>query len=202
MTKRLADGLLANTINIPGLESPRELVKWAYDAKIGDVSDVFEFNNKIVVASLTSIKDEGLVDLEDVRSSVEPIVLNAKKAEMLLEDLSQYSTLQEIESNYGVTTKSAEGLLFSNTQVPTLGNEPGFIGAVFALAEGETSDAFTTSRGVCMVNVDKVISSPSSSDFSGAKNSLISNLQSRSSFQVYQALLELADVQDNRANFY
>jgi peptidyl-prolyl cis-trans isomerase D len=202
LTKRLADGLLANTINIPGLESPRELVKWAYDAKIGDVSDVFEFNNKIVVASLISIKDEGLVDLEDVRSSVEPIVLNAKKAEMLLEDLSQYSTLQKIESNYGVTTKSAEGLLFSNTQVPTLGNEPGFIGAVFALAEGETSDAFTTSRGVCMVNVDKVISSPSSSDFSGAKNSLISNLQSRSSFQVYQALLELADVQDNRANFY
>ena len=53
-----------------------------------------------------------------------------------------------------------------------------------------------------MVNVNKVISSPSSSDFSGAKNSLISTLQSRSSFQVYQALLELADVQDNRANFY
>ncbi|MDB2651754.1 hypothetical protein N9Y26_00235 [bacterium] len=35
-----------------GLESPRELVKWAYESNIGDVSDVFEFGDKIVVASL------------------------------------------------------------------------------------------------------------------------------------------------------
>lgn len=202
LTKRLADGLLANTINIPGLESPRELVKWAYEAKIGDVSDVFEFNNKIVVACLTSIKDEGLVDLDDVRSTVQPIVMNNKKSEMLLEELSQYSSLEEVESNYGVSKNNAEGLLFSSTQVPSLGNEPGFVGSAFAIGEGETSDAFAISRGVCMVRVNKVISSPSSTEFLGTKSSLISALQSRSSFQVYQALLELADVQDNRADFY
>jgi len=202
LTKRLADGLLANTINVPGLENPRELVKWAYEAEVGDVSDVFEFDNKIVVACLTSIKEEGLVDLEDVRSTVEPKVINRKKSEMLLEDISEYTSLQEIESNYGVPSKSAEGLLFSSSQVPSLGNEPAFVGAAFAIGEGQTTDAFTTSKGVCMLHVDKVVSSPTTAEFASTKNSIISTMQSRSSFQVYQALLELADVQDNRADFY
>ncbi|MDA8963510.1 SurA N-terminal domain-containing protein [bacterium] len=202
LTKRLADGLLANTINIAGLESPRQLVKWAYDAEIGDVSDVFEFNDKIVVACLTSIKDEGIVDIEDVRSTIEPIVRNNKKSEMLLEELSQYSSLQEVESNYGVSMTKAEGISFSSSQVPSLGNEPAFVGAVFAVEEGETTNVFATSKGVCMIQVDKVIASPSSVEFASTKNSIISTLKSRSSFQVYQALLELADVKDNRADFY
>ena len=91
---------------------------------------------------------------------------------------SNYDEFNESASNQNLTKRLADGLLANTINIPGL------------------------ERGVCMVNVDKVISSPSSSDFSGAKNSLISNLQSRSSFQVYQALLELADVQDNRANFY
>jgi peptidyl-prolyl cis-trans isomerase D len=79
LSKRVADGLLESTNAIPGLDNPRELVHWAYQAEIGQVSDVFEFGNKIVVATLTSIKNEGLVDLEDVRSTIEPIVRNTKK---------------------------------------------------------------------------------------------------------------------------
>ena len=76
------------------------------------------------------------------------------------------------------------------------------MGAVFAVEEGETTNVFATSKGVCMIQVDKVIASPSSVEFASTKNSIISTLKSRSSFQVYQALLELADVKDNRADFY
>lgn len=80
LSKRVADDLQENTITIPGLESPRELVKWAYESNIGDVSDVFEFGDKIVVASLTSIKQEGLSDLDDVRAEVERLVIDKKKS--------------------------------------------------------------------------------------------------------------------------
>ena len=53
-----------------------------------------------------------------------------------------------------------------------------------------------------MLKVDKVIPAAENSDFSNAKNSIINNLKSRSSYQVYQALVELFDVKDNRAKFY
>ena len=202
LSKRVADGLLESTNTIPGLDNPRELVRWAYQAKIGQVSDVFEFGNKIVVATLTSIKNEGLIDLEDIRSTIEPIVRNNKKTEMLLNDLADLSSLDEVASNYGVEIENAEGLNFSSSQVPTLGNEPAFVGAAFALNEGQTSTAFSTSKAVCVVKVDKVISSPESGDYSSVKNSLLTNLQGRSTYQVFQALLENTEVIDNRAEFY
>mgnify|MGYP005723876295 CR=1 FL=1 len=85
---------------------------------MGNVSDVFEFGDKIVVASLTSIKKEGLTDLEDVRAEVETIVRNNKKSEKLMEELSDYSTLEDLSSDFGYSVRNVEGLNFSSTQVP------------------------------------------------------------------------------------
>ena len=202
LSKRLADGLLESTNTIPGLENPRELVRWAYTAKLGNVSDVFEFNDKIVVACLTAIKKEGLSDLDDVRATITPIVRNKMKSELLLDELSMLSSIDDMASNYGTSIKQAQGLNFSSNQVPELGNEPRFVGVTFALEEGQTSTAFAISRSVCMLRVDKVISSPEGADFSSNKQSLMSTLKNRSSFQSYQALQQLLEVTDNRADFY
>ena len=170
------------------MENPRELVRWAYTAKLGNVSDVFEFNDKIVVACLTAIKKEGLSDLDDVRATITPIVRNKMKSELLLDELSMLSSIDDMASNYGTSIKQAQGLNFSSNQVPELGNEPRFVGVTFALEEGQTSTAFAISRSVCMLRVDKVISSPEGADFSSNKQSLMSTLKNRSSFQSYQAL--------------
>jgi len=202
LSKRIADELQESTTSIAGLENPRELVRWAYKSEVGDVSDVFEFGNKIVVATLTSIKKDGLKDLEDVRSEVETLVRNQKKSEKLMEELSGYSSLDEISSNYGSTIITAEGLNFSSTQVPNLGDQPSFVGATFAVEEGQVSGLFTSKNAVFALKVDKVIPAPENSDFLNAKNSIVNSLKSRSSFQAYQALAELFDIKDNRAKFY
>lgn len=202
LSKRVADDLQENTITIPGLESPRELVKWAYESNIGDVSDVFEFGDKIVVASLTSIKQEGLSDLDDVRAEVERLVIDKKKSDQLINELSAYTTLEEVSSNYGSSIITAEGLNFSSSQVPNLGEQVAFVGAAFAVEEGQTTKVFSSKNAVCMIRVDKVIAAPENTDFSSTKNSILSNLQSRASFQAYQALVELNDVNDKRAKFY
>ena len=202
LSKRIADELEESTISIPGLENPRKLVKWAYNSEVGDVSDVFEFENKIVVATLTSIKKDGLKDLEDIRAEVETLVRNQKKSEKLIEELSSYSSINEISSNYGSTIKSVQGLNFSSTQVPNLGDQPAFVGAAFAIEEGQESEVFASKNAVFALKVDKVIPAAENSDFSNAKNSIMNSLKSRSSYQVYQALVELFDIKDNRAKFH
>jgi peptidyl-prolyl cis-trans isomerase D len=121
---------------------------------------------------------------------------------MLISDLEGSMSVDEVASNYGVEVATAEGLNFSTSQVPSLGNEPAFVGAAFAIEEGHTSSPFATSKAVCMIKVDKVISSPESGDFTSVKNSILSNLQGRSTYQVFQALLENTEVIDNRADFY
>ena len=202
LSRRFADELEENTITIPGLDNPRELVRWAYNSKVGDVSDVFEFGNKIVVATLTSIKKEGLKELEDVRNEVKSLVLNQKKSEMLINELSSYNSLENILSDFGSQITSVEGINFYSSQVPKLGDQPEFVGATFAVEEGQTSKVFSGKNAVFAIKVDKIITSPENSDISNTKNSIIKNLRNRSSFQSYQSLVELFDVKDNRAKFY
>ena len=202
LSRRFADELEENTITIAGLDNPRELVRWAYNSKVGDVSDVFEFGNKIVVATLTAIKKEGLKELEDVRNEVKSLVLNQKKSEMLINELSSYNSLENISSDFGSQITSVEGINFYSSQVPKLGDQPEFVGATFAVEEGQTSKVFSGKNAVFAIKVDKIITPPENSDISNTKNSIIKNLRNRSSFQSYQSLVELFDVKDNRAKFY
>ena len=202
LSRRFADELEENTITIAGLDNPRELVRWAYNSKVGDVSDVFEFGNKIVVATLTAIKKEGLKELEDVRNEVKSLVLNQKKSEILINELSSYNSLENISSDFGSQITSVEGINFYSSQVPKLGDQPEFVGATFAVEEGQTSKVFSGKNAVFAIKVDKIITSPENSDISNTKNSIIKNLRNRSSFQSFQSLVELFDVKDNRAKFY
>ena len=119
-----------------------------------------------------------------------------------MEELSDYSTLEDLSSDFGYSVRNVEGLNFSSTQVPNLGEEPAFVGAAFAVEEGQTSKTFKSKNSVCMIRVDKVIAAPENADYSSIKSTIVNNLQSRSSYQAYQALVELFDVKDNRSKFY
>ena len=202
LSKRIADNLLESTRTISGLENPREMIRWAFEAEIGEVSDVMEFGNRYVVATLTQIKEEGMQELEEVRASVELIVRNEKRAEMLINQLTGETDLNNISSDYGVDVKTAEGITFNNNNIAGLGENSAFVGAAFATQEGSTSLPFAGSNAVYVLQVDNVITAPPNSDNSSLSQLSKINLQNRANIEVYQALEKLAEVEDNRSNFY
>lgn len=202
LSKRIADNLLESTRTISGLENPREMIRWAYEAQIGEVSGVMEFGNKFVVATLTQIKEEGMQELEEVRPSVELIVRNKKRSEMLINQLTGETDLNNISSDYGVDVKIAEGITFNNNNIAGLGENAAFVGATFATKEGSTSLPFAGSNAVYVLKVDKVITAPPNSDNSSLSQLSKINLQNRANTEVFQALEKLAEVEDNRSNFY
>ena len=65
---------------IPGLGFNRQLVKWIYDAKVGDVSEPFTVDDKYVVAVLTEINEEGTMSAKKARPMVEVLIRNQKKS--------------------------------------------------------------------------------------------------------------------------
>lgn len=201
LSKRIADNLQENTNTITGLDNPRALVRWSYEANIGEVSDVFTFANKFVIATLTEINEEGMQDLEDVRGDITTSVRDQKRVDMLKEQLQGASSLEELANDYGVSVKTVEGVTFNNNQVAGLGNEPAFVGATFSLEEGATSTPFAGKSAVFVVRADNVISAPEGATTT-LKQQLTTALQSRAGYQAYQSLQDLADVQDNRADFY
>lgn len=62
LNKRIADNIRETDKSVPGLESPRELVRWAYQANKGDISKAFTFGDKYVVAHLTDVKKRNSSD--------------------------------------------------------------------------------------------------------------------------------------------
>ena len=198
LTKRIADNLTSSSTNIAGLDSPRSLIKWANEASEGEVSEIFEFNSKFVIALLSKVRKEGMQDLEDVRTELETAVRTEKKGKMLLDQFSDATDLNQSATEYGVSVKTATGLVFSSNQVTGLGKEPFVVGASFAVDKGETTKAFLGNNSLFMVRVDEVTPAL----LNGSDDVLITVLRSKTNFQLYQALEELSEVTNNISTFY
>ena len=56
----------------------REIVKWVNQAKKGDVSDIFEINNSLVVCYLLESRDEGFIPLNTLIEEISSIVMMQK----------------------------------------------------------------------------------------------------------------------------
>ena len=143
-----------------------------------------EFGNKFVVATLTQIKEQGMQELEEVRASVEVIVRNEKRAEMLTNQLSGVKDLNTLSSDYAVEVKTVEGMTFNNNNVVGIGEDAAFVGAAFAVPEGAVTVPFAGLNAVYVVHVDQVITAPVITDNSSFSQVSKINLQNRANNEV------------------
>ena len=112
LNKRIADNIREIDKNIPGLEQPRELVRWAYGAKIGEISKVFTLGDKYVIANLKDIREKGFLPLESVKDPITAEVRKQKKAELLIEKFNNASaaSVDAIAQKLNVTATDAENI--------------------------------------------------------------------------------------------
>ena len=116
--------------NISALENSRDIVKWMFDANIGDVSNsIYTCGNNYVVVSLTGINKVGDKDLELVREQIiQKIQLN-KKFESIQSKITEGSGLEDIAKIFNTDIEVVAGVNFDNTNVNGIGNV-NFVGAV------------------------------------------------------------------------
>lgn len=214
MIKRTAPGLTENGTFISGLETPRQLIRWAFNAKIGDVSEVFELGKRYVVGALVEIKDKGTAPLKQVEEMVRLAVLRDKKAEMLINEFKKYlpSDLPGLAQKLDTEIGEAKNVSFSAFQIPGMGYEPVVIANVVTVDKNKVTGPLKGENGVYMVNV-KIITpamSTENMDLTADKLRLLQDLQNRiypnpnfgGTGQVIGALLESADIKDERSKFY
>jgi peptidyl-prolyl cis-trans isomerase D len=202
--KRIADNLRENDKNVPGLEQPRELVRWAYQAEKGDVSKVFTFGDKYVIAHLVDIKEKGILPLDEVRDQVTAEVRKQKKAEMLIEKFKAASgtNIDDIARKLNTTAVDAENVSFQNAYVPGLGNEPQIAGTLYTMKQGEISRPIKGENAVAVVAVTRITEPEPVTDYTQTINQLAEQLRSRSDYELFNAMKEKANIVDNRGRFY
>ena len=206
LNKRIADDIKESDKNLPGLDNAKDLVRWVYKAKKGDVSEVFEFGDRYIVANLTSIKDKGIAPLEEVREDVTKKAIRDKKAEQFLAEFNSKAgaskSIDDIASKMGLVAEKADNLTFASYNIPAIGREDALIGTATAMKNGAISKAIKGDNGVFVVFVNAVNDAALPKDFKGKQKEMEQAANGRTDYEMYDALREKANIEDHRGKFY
>ncbi len=190
--------------SIPGIGQSPGLSRFLESASTGDISDVLELDDKFVVAQVTSVTPEGYRSFEAVKAQIRPQVALQKKravqANRMQRALSQNS-FEALPDVLGTQMRTESSIDFSTQTVPGLGQEPKFVGTVFGLDEGETSDVVEGSNAAFVVQTTQKNTPPPLTDQrrKQIRQQLLKQRQKQVSSDWIAALKEDATIKDNRS---
>ncbi|MDT0558491.1 SurA N-terminal domain-containing protein [Ichthyenterobacterium sp. W332] len=189
--------------NIPGLGFQRQIVKWSFEdgTDIGDYKRFSIPGKGFVIVQLVNETEEGLMSAENASAIALNEIRNAKKAQMIREKITG-TTVADVAKNQSQSRRTAAAVNMKNPTLAGAGPEPLVVGAAFGLNEGETSKLIDGEKGVFMVEVTKVNEFTPLDNYSAIANRLSTARVNGAQSKVYNALKEVADIDDNRATFY
>ncbi len=191
-----------NSEKVDDLKQSRAIVRWAFGAKEGAVSDIFDCGDKYVAAVLTEVHDGEYRDLDEVSADLRRELLRDKKADKIIASLKDVKTLEEAASKMNAEIQTAEGITFSSYRFGNAGVEPIAVGTAVSLEKGATSSPLRGVNGVY------VLRSTNKTTTEGTFNEAqeIQQLSTRYTYSLPYQLVNLietkAEVEDNRSNFY
>ena len=186
--------------NVPGLENSLEVVRWANDAKVGDVSDIIKLDDGYVVAVVTAIDNSEYKPLDKVSTQIKNKLIREKKA-VLLKEKMQGATLDEIAANAGSKVEEFADAKSSAYYVKGLGVEPRVLGAVAAAETGKLLPLIEGNSGVYAVVVDEVaVEETQTIDAERVKAQ--AEAESMASRRAMWAVQEKANVVDNTVKYF
>jgi peptidyl-prolyl cis-trans isomerase D len=196
-----AFGLNVNADKVNDLKNSRGIVRWAFEAKAGQVSDVFECGDQFVVAAIKEINDGEYRSFEAVRPELFFTALNDKKAEYIINQLNGVATLEAAADVLGAEIKSAEGVSLASYRLGAAGMEPAVVGAALALEVNAVSAPVKGNNGVYMISVTE--KHVAEGELDAALEIQQMNMRTAYSlpYQAVSLMEQEAEVVDNRARF-
>ncbi len=208
--KRIGDGIKATSFMITGLGPSREVVRWTYEHKVGDVSPVFQIGEqRYVVAKLSFIQEKGPVGLTAAnRPLIEQKVREEKKADLIISKMNGSGSVDAIAQKANQQVMQADSVMLSGTYIPNLGYEPKVVGYTFcsSFQPNTLSPGIKGQGGVYYITVLNRSANPVPDQFVmqiGGRQRAMSENQVRNavSQMLQQDVARNAEVKYNVANF-
>lgn len=198
LNKRVVESIKESDKTIPGLESPKALIRWAYESEKGTVSAPMELGDKFIVAVVSDIKEKGVAPLEQVKEDVIAKVIKEKKAEMIAAEFNSAGTqIEAIASRMSLNIEQAENINFFSNTLGSAGGQPNVIAAASALKAKATSKPLTGRDGMFVVYVESVTEAPAQKDYNAQQAAATAQLQQRAENEVFEALKETANIEEH-----
>ncbi|MGK0364049.1 MAG: peptidyl-prolyl cis-trans isomerase D [Saprospiraceae bacterium] len=201
-----------------GSQTSRDIIRWSFanslsadPAEVGDVSpEIYAYNNaqdfytdKYVAVALKSIQEPGQPSVADVKEEIEPFVINAKKAETLIGQLSGKTDLNSVASSYeDVTVDTISGVTFGSASVTNMGIEPALQGAIFNTAVNTVSTPVEGNGGVFVFKILEETPSQNPQTLAQNKQAASNAVRQQVKAKLIQALRKNVEISDNRARYF
>jgi peptidyl-prolyl cis-trans isomerase D len=192
--------------NVVGLRATREAMKWIFDAKVGDVSPLYECgsNDNLLVVALTNVTPVGYRPLSDVQDMVKQEVIRDKKFEQIKAKFAGVSDIAAAKAK-GARIDSVKQITFSAPVFvqATGSSEPALAGAVSALKQGDFSKALVKGNGgAYLFRVIKKAQREGSNFDAKTVERTLSQRAQQAAGRFMQELYQKANVVDNRYLFF
>lgn len=200
---------LAMDNSLNNTEVPRELIRWAFEAKNGEIGEnIFESDDAYIVARVTGVQEKGIQPLEAIKTDIEPAVKNLVKARMLKEKLNNAingsTSIDQIAQKLEKNVQTVENVVLANPVIPGVALENAVVGTVFGLQPDTPSKAIEGRQGVYAVQVTGFVN-PSAivgAELANQQQQMTTSATQRSWSAIFKALQDNAKVDDNRIRFY
>ena len=181
----------------------KEVTRWAFDNKPGKVSNIITVdNNYFFVVAVKGAHKEGYAEVSEVADQIKNQLYSEKYAEKrqgeVAEQIAGLTDLEAIAEKLGTSVSTQNDVAFASMGARSL--DPKFVGAIAAAPEGQISGPVAGSYGVYVfkVNGRETGSFYTESDAKNA-NAQILNYAAQ---MILPAMMDDADVKDNRARFF
>ncbi len=197
-----------NDAQIGQLQDARQLVRWVFEAKQGDVSDPMPVGDQFVVAMVDKIYEEGTQDVQTARPMAENAVREEKKAAEIIKALGANPTLETAAAKYGkeiLTAGQDSSVTFKSQIINAVGNEPKLIGALFNKANlNKVAAPVPGKAGVFVFKVNSVSEKAPDPNEDKAQTRIQQTTALRNSAVTnwFEGLRKKATIKDNRSKFF
>lgn len=185
-----------------GLEDSRELVRWAYGAEKGDVSEIFTVDGDYVVAMVTDIDDDRYTSLDKASELIRRKLLRDKKYDYIVSDVKG-TTFPELTMSLGTSESGQfENVSYASFYINGVGMEPRLVGAIASAPEkGYVSAPVKGAGAVYVFQVDEITTEEKqTAEAEQVREQAM--LESMVPQQTMQAIQQMADVQDLRGRYF
>ena len=195
--------MLESADRLGAVENTKEVTRWAFDAKVGDVSNIITVNNNyFIVAALKGIHKEGYAPVAEVSESIKNVLYSEKaiekKAAEVSEKIAGLNDMQAIAEALGTTVSTKDGIAFSSMSAQGL--DPKFIGAASVSEEGKICGPVSGNIGVYVYKVTgRDTGSFFTEDDAKTRDAQMNQYAAQ---MVLPVMMDDAEVKDNRARFF
>ncbi len=186
------------------IKNSRPVIRWAFQNDKGAISEIFECDDKFVIAAVEGSISEGYRPLSMVSDALKREIIAQKKGDQIASELSakNLTTVEAYAEAMDAHVDTVKFVNFGTRRISGIGVEPKLNAAVAMAQVDQVSAPVKGNNGVYVFKV--YARNQENKEFNEAEQirTLDASNTYRFAYQAIQSLINDADIEDNRIRFY